>query len=42
MLCAYNGYHFDFRVLLHHLRAEKIALSHDFLLIDPWLDTAVF
>ena len=42
MLCAFNGYHFDFRVLLHHLREENIAHTHNFLLLDPWLDRAVF
>ena len=35
LLCAYNGYAFDFRVLLYHLYRYGIEIPADMLLIDP-------
>ena len=37
-LCVYNGYGFDFRVLIHELRRFGIYQVHNFKLLDPWLD----
>ena len=42
ILCAYNGFEFDFKVLLHHLKEENIALNPKFLLIDPSFEIAMF
>ncbi len=38
MLCAYNGFKFDFRIILHHLKLNNISLPDGILLVDPWLD----
>ena len=35
-LCAYNGYDFDFRVIIHELRRFRIHKVHNFKLLDPW------
>jgi len=40
-LCAYNGFRFDFRVIINELRRFDIYKIQNFKLIDPWLDTLV-
>ena len=40
-LCAYNGYKFDFRVLIHELRRFGIYSVPNFKLLDPWIDWVV-
>ena len=41
ILCAYNGFGFDFRVLIHNLEEFGIKIALDCWLIDPWLDMIV-
>ena len=41
-LCAYNGYGFDFRIIIHELRRFGIYNMHNFKLLDPWLDQMIF
>jgi len=38
VLCAYNGFGFDFRLLIHNLRYFDHEITEDLLLIDPWVD----
>ena len=38
VLCAYNGFCFDFRVLLFHLDRYNIKIAPNILLIDPWYE----
>ena len=38
ILCAYNGFCFDFRVLLIHLDRYNIKIAPNTLLIDPWYE----
>ena len=42
VLCAYNGFRFDFRVLLFHLKEFNFKLPKNTLLVDPWLDRKIF
>ena len=39
-LCAYNGYDFDFRVMIHELRREGYEIQQNFKLVDPCFDIA--
>ena len=41
ILCAYNGFGFDYRVLIHNLEEFGIKITLDCWLIDPWLDMVV-
>ena len=41
-LCAYNGFDFDFRVIINELRRFGIYEIHNFKLLDPWLDHLIF
>ena len=41
-LCAYNGFTYDFRVIIHDLRRLGYEIQTNFKLIDPWLDHRVF
>jgi len=41
VLCAFNGFRFDFRVLLFHLKEFNIKLPKNTLLVDPWLDRKI-
>ena len=42
VLCAYNGFDFDFRLLLHHLKENAIKIPKNCYLIDPKLDKDIF
>ena len=41
MLCAYNGFGFDFRVLIHHWDHFGLRVQKNFILVDPWFDQLV-
>ena len=38
VLCAYNGFLFDYRLLIHNLSYFGYVIKDTILLIDPWLD----
>ena len=38
VLCAYNGFDYDFRLLLHHLKENAIKLPKNCWLMDPKKD----
>ena len=38
LLCAFNGFDFDFKILLHHLKSYSIELPKTWYLIDPFFD----
>ena len=42
MLCAFNGFDYDFRLLLNHLRENAIPVPENFFLIDPMLDKSIY
>ena len=42
VFCAYNGFDYDFRLLLHHLKENAIKLPKNCFLIDPKLDNDIF
>ena len=42
VLCAYNGFDFDFRLLVYHLKENAIKIPKNCYLIDPKLDNYIF
>ena len=41
ILCAYNGFGFDFRILVHHWDYFGLRVQKNFILVDPWFDILV-
>ena len=41
VLCAYNGFGFDFRILIDNLSYFDFEIKNNILLIDPWLDMII-
>ena len=40
-LSAYNGFGFDFRVILNNLRYFGVSWKKEYILVDPWLDMRI-
>ena len=37
-LCAYNGFGFDFRLIIHNLKSINLPFAQRWVLVDPWFD----
>ena len=37
-LCAFNGFGFDFRLIVHDLKSFNLPFAQRWVLVDPWFD----